>query len=102
MASIRLFEVAQYGLILLIGLLAFHSRRIASDGKWIFAAMIAGFWLIHAAAYIITRYRDPAIPLLIVMAAIPVAAWIERFAAQRVLRDEIGRASCRERACQYV
>src|SRR3546814_9846339 len=73
MASIRLFEVAQYGLILLIGLLAFHSRRIASDGKWIFAAMIAGFWLIHAAAYIITRYRDPAIPLLIVLAAIPVA-----------------------------
>ena len=87
LASIRLFEVAQYGLTLLIGLLAFRSRGVASDGKWIFAAMIAGFWLIHAAAYIIPRYRDPAIPLLIVMAAIPVAAWIERFAAQRALRN---------------
>lgn len=86
-ASIRLFEVAQYGLILLIGLLAFRSRRIASDGKWIFAAMIAGFWLIHAAAYIIIRYRDPAIPLLIVMAAVPVAAWIERLPARRAVRD---------------
>ena len=49
--------------------------------------MIAGFWLIHAAAYIIPRYRDPAIPLLIVMAAIPVAAWIERLPARRALRD---------------
>ncbi|WP_374525026.1 hypothetical protein [Sphingopyxis sp.] len=78
-ASIRLFEVAQYALILLFGLLAFRSRLIARDGKWIFASMIAGFWLIHAAAYIITRYRDPAIPLLIVLAAIPVTAWIERF-----------------------
>lgn len=82
-ASIRLFEVAQYALILLLGLLAFRSRLIARDGKWIFAAMIAGFWLIHAAAYIITRYRDPAIPLLIVMAAIPIAAWTQRFAAPR-------------------
>ncbi|WP_428627331.1 ArnT family glycosyltransferase [Sphingopyxis sp.] len=83
LASIRLIEVAQYGLILLIGLLAFRSRQIASDGKWIFAAMIAGFWLIHAAAYIIVRYRDPVIPLLIIMAAIPVTAWVERLAARR-------------------
>lgn len=84
-ASIRLFEVAQYGLILVFGLLAFRSRLIASDGKWIFAAMIAGFWLIHAAAYIITRYRDPAIPLLIVTAAIPVAAWLQQLAARRTM-----------------
>lgn len=87
LASIRLFEVAQYMLILLVGLLAFRSRRIASDGKWIFAAMIAGFWLTHAAAYIIVRYRDPAIPLFIIMAAIPVAAWVEQLSAQRARRD---------------
>lgn len=85
-ALIRLFEVAQYALILLFGFAAFRSRLIASDGKWIFAAMIAGFWLIHAAAYIITRYRDPAIPLLIVMGAVPVAAWLEQFAAPRPVR----------------
>lgn len=82
-ASIRVLEVVQYGLILLIGLLAFRSRRIARDGKWIFATMIAGFWIVHAAAYIIARYRDPAIPLLIIMAAIPVAAWIERISARK-------------------
>jgi hypothetical protein len=86
-AAIRLVEVAQYGLILLFALLAFGSRLIARDGKWIFAAMIAGFWLIHAAAYIIVRYRDPAIPLLIVMAAVPVAAWIERRVARKTLPD---------------
>lgn len=86
-ASIRLFEVAQYALILLLGLLAFRSPLIARDGKGIFAAMIAGFWLIHAAAYIITRYRDPAIPLLIVMAAVPVAAWIQRLMARKTLHD---------------
>ena len=45
--------------------------------------MIAGFWIVHAAAYIIARYRDPAIPLLIIMAAIPVAAWIERLSARK-------------------
>lgn len=84
-ASIRLFEVAQYGLILVFGLLAFRSPLIASDGKWIFAAMIAGFWLIHAAAYIITRYRDPAMPLLIVTAAIPIAAWFQQLAARRTI-----------------
>ncbi len=84
-ASIRIFEVAQYGVILLLGLLAFRSRLIANDGKWIFAAMIAGFWLIHIAAYIITRYRDPVIPLLIVTAAIPVAGWLQQLTARRVV-----------------
>lgn len=83
-ASIRLFEVAQYGVILLLGLLAFRSRLIASHDKWIIAAMIAGFWLIHAAAYIIVRYRDPAIPLLIVMASIPVAAWLRQLAPPKI------------------
>ncbi|HEV7342180.1 MAG TPA: hypothetical protein VGN68_11120 [Sphingopyxis sp.] len=84
-AAIRLLEVVQYGLILLLALFAFASRLVARDGKWIFAAMIAGFWLVHAAAYIIVRYRDPAMPLLIAMAAVPVAAWIERFLARKGL-----------------
>lgn len=80
-ASIRVVEVAQFGLIVLLGLFAFRSPLVPNDGKWIFAAMIAGFWLIHAAAYIITRYRDPAIPLLIVMAAIPFTAWLQKIGA---------------------
>ncbi|MBJ7441463.1 MAG: glycosyltransferase family 39 protein [Sphingopyxis sp.] len=86
-ASVRLVEVVQYGLILLLALVAFASRLVARDGKWIFAAMIAGFWLVHAAAYIIIRYRDPAMPLLIVLAAVPIAAWIERLLARRGFPD---------------
>lgn len=82
-ASIRLFEVAQYGLIVLLGLLSFRSTLIASSDKWVFAAMIAGFWLVHAAAYIIARYRDPVIPLLIVMASIPIAAWFGQFTIRK-------------------
>jgi 4-amino-4-deoxy-L-arabinose transferase-like glycosyltransferase len=77
-ASIRLVEVAEYLVILVLGIMAFRSRLIARDQKWIVAAMIAGFWVIHASAYIIARYRDPAVPLLIVMASIPVAAWFRK------------------------
>ncbi|MDB5712831.1 MAG: putative Glycosyltransferase [Sphingomonadales bacterium] len=77
-ASIRLIEVAEYLVILVAGFTAFRSRLIARDDKWILAAMIAGFWLIHATAYIIARYRDPVIPLLIVMGSIPVAAWLRK------------------------
>ena len=82
-ASIRIFEVAQYMLIMLCGLLAFRSRSIAADAKWIYGAMIAGFWIVHAPAYIIARYRDPIIPLLIIMAAVPVAVWLQRFAERK-------------------
>lgn len=84
-ASIRVFDVAQYAVIVVLGLIAFRSRLIASEDKWIFATMIAGFWLIHAAAYIIVRYRDPVMPLLIVMAAVPAAAWLQQFAERRAV-----------------
>lgn len=82
-ASIRVLEVLQYLAILVVGLLAFRSTRIARGDKWIVAAMIAGFWLIHALAYIIVRYRDPAIPLLIAMASVPVAGWLRQITERR-------------------
>lgn len=81
-AAIRLIEVVQYLLIVLIGVAAFRSPRIPRDGKWIFAAMIIGFWIVHAAAYIIVRYRDPIMPLLIVTGAVPVSVWLQRFFRQ--------------------
>jgi hypothetical protein len=84
-ASIRVFDVAQYAVIVVLGLIAFRSRLIASEGKWIFATMITGFWLIHAAAYIIVRYRDPVMPLLIVMAAVPAAAWLQQVAGRKAV-----------------
>lgn len=83
---IRIFEVLQYLLIVVLGFLAFRSRQVASDGKWVIAAMIVGFWLIHAIIYIIMRYRDPMIPLLMVMAAIPVTDWLRRIMESRMTR----------------
>lgn len=77
-AAMRVFEVLQYLAIVVLGVLAFRSRLVVRDGKWVVAAMIAGFWAIHASAYVIARYRDPVVPLLIVMASIPVAAWLRK------------------------
>ena len=31
--------------------------------------MIGGFWLLHGIAYIIPRYRDPIMPIFIILAA---------------------------------
>lgn len=40
--------------------------------------MVIGFWLLHAAAYIIPRYRDPVMALLIAVMAVPLAAYLAR------------------------
>lgn len=77
-AAMRVFEVLQYLVIVVAGVLAFRSRTIARDEKWVIAAMIGGFWMIHASAYVIARYRDPVMPLLIVMGSISVANWLRK------------------------
>ncbi|MBT2188126.1 hypothetical protein [Sphingobium nicotianae] len=74
-ASVRIVEVAQYFVILGLGALAFFSRRIRGEDRLIMATIILCFWIVHAAAYIIMRYRDPVVALLIPMAAIPVASY---------------------------
>lgn len=82
-ASIRLVDIVQYAFIILVALAGFAGRNIARSDKMVMAAMIAGFWLIHAAAYIIMRYRDPVMPLLIVMAGVALAQGWQRFDARR-------------------
>jgi hypothetical protein len=77
-AAMRVFEVLQYLVIMVLGVLAFRSALVARDAKWVVGAMIVGFWVIHASAYVIARYRDPVVPLLIVMASVPVADWLQR------------------------
>lgn len=72
---IRVFEVAQYLVIMALGLWGFAARAVPREDKWILGGMLLGFWLVHAAAYIIIRYRDPAVPLLIVMGAIALTSW---------------------------
>jgi 4-amino-4-deoxy-L-arabinose transferase-like glycosyltransferase len=74
-AAIRWFEVAQYLLIIALALWGFFGPAVAARDKWILATMIVGFWLLHAMAYVIVRYRDPAIPLLIAMASAQLTYW---------------------------
>lgn len=78
-ASVRLIELFQYAAILVLGFWAFFGQQVAGRDKWIAGVMVASFWLIHAAAYIIMRYRDPVIPLLIVMGSIQVSTWARRY-----------------------
>jgi hypothetical protein len=67
--AIRLGEVAQYLLFAVLGLAALASPRLPGRTRLVLAALIAGFWALHGLAYIIPRYRDPVMPLLIVLAA---------------------------------
>lgn len=85
-AMIRLVEVAQYVAIMALGLCAFFTRSLGRRDKWIVGALIASFWAVHAAAYIVARYRDPVVPLLIVLASITIVAWVRRRSAPELAR----------------
>jgi hypothetical protein len=69
-ATARFVEVAQYLLILGFALFGLLAGGGTPRQRWIVAAAIAGFWALHAAAYVITRYRDPAIPALMLFAVV--------------------------------
>jgi hypothetical protein len=80
-ATARWIDVAQH--LLILGLAGWGFAQMRHDPRvQAIAFAIAGFWLLHAAAYIITRYREPVMPLLIVLAAIPVAGLVERRCAK--------------------
>ena len=68
-STIRLGDVAQYVLVLAAAVLALCRSSIPRRERLAVAALIGGFWLIHAAAYVMPRYRDPIAPILIALAA---------------------------------
>jgi hypothetical protein len=73
-AALRWVDVVQYLLIALLALAAVITLRTRHPAiNWI-AAAIALFWLVHAAAYVMPRYREPVMPLVIVLAALFIAA----------------------------
>ena len=76
-ALVRLGEVAQYVLFIGLGLAALVSAPIVRARRLVLAVAIAGFWALHGAAYIIPRYRDPIMPLLILLAAGLVAQIVQ-------------------------
>ena len=72
-ALLRWAEIAQHLLLLaLAGVTLTHWRRLPR-GVRLIAAIIGLFWAIHAAAYVMPRYRLPAMPLVGVLAALALA-----------------------------
>ena len=74
LASVRIAEVAQYLMFLVGGLAALAMLPLRQRTP--LAALIAGYWLVHGLAYIIPRYRDPVMPLLILLCATLIARLI--------------------------
>lgn len=73
---LRWIDVAQFTLVLLLGVAgAVSCRRTHPLTGWIVAA-ITLFWLLHAVAYVMPRYREPVMPLLLIMAAMLLARWV--------------------------
>ncbi len=78
-AQMRILEVTQYLLILFGGLaglvIAVRDRRPAL----LCGAAIGLFWVLHAAAYIIPRYRDPVMPVLLIGSAALIAWLVQKY-----------------------
>ena len=77
-AGLRAVDLVQWAVILTLAGVALFRRDFDRRLRWTLAALVAGFWLIHGATYIIPRYRDPIMPTLIALAALNASAWIER------------------------
>jgi hypothetical protein len=74
----RFIADAQYLLVLVLAAIGMFMARLAYDAKRIVLTIIASFWLIHGITYIIPRYHDPVMPLLICFAAAWIAQIFER------------------------
>lgn len=72
-AGLRIVDVIQWALIVGLAGLAFWRRELDPRVRWVLMTLVAGFWVIHGATYIIPRYRDPIMPVLIALAAIEAA-----------------------------
>lgn len=78
LAAVRILDLVQWAAILALAGVALFRRDFDRPLRWTIAATVAGFWLIHGATYIIPRYRDPIMPVLIALAALSATAWFER------------------------
>jgi hypothetical protein len=83
-AAIRWAGALQHVLIVALALVALAGWRRWPRGLWVVAAAILGFWALHGLVYVMARYRTPAMPLMMVLAAAPPGACLAR---RRSLRD---------------
>jgi 4-amino-4-deoxy-L-arabinose transferase-like glycosyltransferase len=71
--AIRWLGALQHVAILALALTALVRWRRVPKEAWLLVLAIAAFWSIHGIVYVITRYRAPAMPLVLILAALPVA-----------------------------
>lgn len=86
---VRLFEVVQYLAFLTLTGLCLLLPGIGRARLIVLLGAIAGFWALHGVAYIIDRYRDPVMPLLIIMAS----AALTEIITHRLTRRESAHAA---------
>ncbi|QNA83645.1 glycosyltransferase family 39 protein [Sphingomonas sp. So64.6b] len=67
--ALRWADVLQFTLILAFAVLAMAQWRRRTRAERLILVTIGCFWAIHAAAYVMPRYRLPVMPLLIISAA---------------------------------
>lgn len=77
-AAIRWADVAQHLAVTALLLVAVLGWRRRSRAERLIVMTIALFWAIHAVAYVMPRYRQPAMPLALVLAAGVVARGLAR------------------------
>ncbi len=81
--ALRWIDVAQFTIVLLLAVAgAVACRRSNPLIGWLLAAT-GLFWLLHAAAYVMPRYREPVMPLLLIVAALGLARWSGSFLSTR-------------------
>lgn len=71
-AYARYADVALYLAILLLGLIGlFWPGRLTREERLVIGALILGFWAVHTLAYVMPRYRDPVVPVFMLLALLP-------------------------------
>jgi hypothetical protein len=75
--------VAQHILIVLGGLIGALALWRRNPAVLIIVSVILGFWAVHAATYNIVRYRDPVMPLMLVLASLYIANLWTNWQARR-------------------
>ncbi|OQW44622.1 MAG: hypothetical protein A4S16_03330 [Proteobacteria bacterium SG_bin6] len=80
---LRWGEIAQHLLLLALAGVTLARWRGLGRGARLVAAIIALFWAVHAAAYVMPRYRLPAMPLVGALAALGLVPLLERRVRRR-------------------
>lgn len=86
-AQLRTLEVMQFLLLVVGGGLGLATSVSDRRGAWLCTVTIGLFWVLHAAAYIIVRYRDPIMPILLIGATALAVRLAEMLRQKRLAHD---------------